>query len=98
MLRGSPWFFGKSFLLLVEVKGLDVPLHVPLGEQAFWVRIHGLPLAFMAKRMGEELGTVMRWLEEVDCRVDGTCVGELMRIKVDIGVFKPLRRGSKFTF
>lgn len=32
MLRGSLWFFCKSLLLLAEVKGLDVSVHVLLGE------------------------------------------------------------------
>lgn len=33
VLSGRPWFFGKSLLLLAEVKGLDVPANVPLREQ-----------------------------------------------------------------
>lgn len=59
VLSGRSWFFGKSLLLLVEVKGLDVPANVPLHGQEFWIRIHGLPHALMFVSMGETLGSVI---------------------------------------
>ena len=37
VLRGRPWYFGKTLLVLAKVKGLDVPVEVPLREQEFWV-------------------------------------------------------------
>lgn len=41
VLRSSPWHFGKALLLLAEVKGLDMPVEVPLREQEFWVCMQG---------------------------------------------------------
>ncbi|KAM2624148.1 hypothetical protein TB1_031149 [Malus domestica] len=37
VLQGSPWYFGKTLLVLAEVKGFDVHVEVPLREQEFWV-------------------------------------------------------------
>lgn len=35
VLRGSPWHFRKTLLLLAEVKGLEVLVEAPLREQEF---------------------------------------------------------------
>ncbi|KAM1158468.1 hypothetical protein ACFXTH_031839 [Malus domestica] len=37
VLRGSPWYFSKTLLVLAEVKGFDVHVEVPIREQEFWV-------------------------------------------------------------
>lgn len=52
VLKGSLWFFGKSLLLLAKVNKLQVPVDVPLREQCFWVRIHGLPPALYVEKDG----------------------------------------------
>lgn len=59
VLRGRPWFFGKSLLMFTEVKGLDVPANVLLHEHEFWIQIHGLPSSFMFVRIGETLGVAI---------------------------------------
>ncbi|CAN6695430.1 unnamed protein product [Malus baccata var. baccata] len=57
-----------AFLLLVEVMGMEVPVAVPLREQVFWVRVHGLLLTIMSK-----------WrLVAVDCNKDGTSLGRIL--------------------
>lgn len=35
VLRGSPWYFGKTLLVLAEVKGLAIPVEVPIRKQVF---------------------------------------------------------------
>lgn len=35
VLRGNPWYLGKSLVVLSEVKGVEVPADVPLMEQEF---------------------------------------------------------------
>lgn len=92
VLKGSPWFFRKSLLLLAEVKGLQVPVDVPLREPCFWARIHGLPSAFMTRKMGEIIGVALGRCVQVEC-VNDFCFWEFMRIRVSLDVFKPLRRG-----
>lgn len=32
VLRGNPWYFSKTLLILAEVKSLDVPVDFPLQE------------------------------------------------------------------
>ncbi|KAM1027772.1 hypothetical protein ACFX13_041188 [Malus domestica] len=49
VLRGNPWYFSKTLLILAEVKGLDVPVDSTLQEQVFWVRVYGMSSAFMPK-------------------------------------------------
>lgn len=88
VLKGSPWFFGKSLLLLAEVNRLQVPMDVPLREQCFWVRIHGFPPTFMSREMREVIGVALGRCMRVDCEND-FCFGEYMRIRVAIDVFKP---------
>lgn len=61
VLSSNPWYFGKTLLVLAEVKGLEVPMDVSLLEQEFWVRVHGLPPSLMSRRMREgELGAALR--------------------------------------
>ncbi|KAM1255703.1 hypothetical protein PS1_030065 [Malus domestica] len=67
-----------AFLLLAEVKGLEVPVAVPLREQVFWVRVHGLLLTIMSKHMREELGATLGRLVAVDCDKDGTSFGRIL--------------------
>ncbi|KAM3001073.1 hypothetical protein FF2_037406 [Malus domestica] len=92
VLKGSPWFFGKSLLMLAKVKGLQVSMDVPLREQCFWARIHGLPPPFMTREMGEIIGVALGMIVQVEC-VNDFCFREYMGIRVAIDVFKPLCHG-----
>ncbi|KAM1019041.1 hypothetical protein PS2_040193 [Malus domestica] len=49
VLRGNPWYFSKTLLILAEVKGLDVPVDSTLQKQVFWVCVYGPSSAFMPK-------------------------------------------------
>ncbi|KAM1112704.1 hypothetical protein ACFX13_046383 [Malus domestica] len=86
VLKGSPWFFGKSLLLLAEVNKFQVLVDVPLREQCFWVRIYGLPPAFMSRETMEVIGAALGRCVQVYCAND-FCFGDYMWIKVAIDVF-----------
>ncbi|KAM1484161.1 hypothetical protein TB2_035392 [Malus domestica] len=54
VLSNNPWYFGKTLLVLADVKGLEVPADISLLKQEFWVRVHGLPPSLMSRRMKDE--------------------------------------------
>ncbi|BFG21546.1 hypothetical protein CerSpe_078200 [Prunus speciosa] len=47
IMRGGPWTFNHSLLLMATADGLLDPLSSPLRSQEFWVQVKGLPLVFM---------------------------------------------------
>lgn len=95
VLRVSPWYFGRALVVFVEVHKDAIPVDVPLCDQEFWIRVHGLPLSLMTRAMGKEIGKVLGRLVAVESQ-DGLCLGEFMCIRVGVDVTKPLRRGLLF--
>lgn len=43
-------------MLFAEIKGVEVPLDVPLCEQEFWIQVHNIPPLLMTLLMREEIG------------------------------------------
>lgn len=93
ILDGGPWTFGRDLLVLAKVHRSAIPASIPLLTQEFWVRIHGLPILFMTKTMGEELGSSLGKVLKVNCDKHGDCLGDFLRIRVALDITVPLRRG-----
>lgn len=92
ILRGGPWTFNHSLLLLETVDDLIDPLSIPLRYQAFWVQVKGLPLVFMTSTMGKLIGEALGTYVATDQSRRGDCLGSYLRIRVLLDVGRPLRR------
>lgn len=51
VLRGSPWSFDKSLLVLSPTDGNEDPSTVPLEKQNFWILVWGLPSCLLTRAM-----------------------------------------------
>lgn len=91
VMRGVPWSFDNALLLLAPIDGKTDPLSVQLVIQNFWIRIRGLPPAFLSKAMGRRLGSLLGEFVDTDPS-KGECTRSFLRIRVGLEVSKPLRR------
>jgi hypothetical protein len=61
-----------------------------------WVRINNLPFGYMQKKWGTVIASpigIAGSVPVVDCDNTGRCWGSYMRVRVEVDVDKPLRRG-----
>jgi hypothetical protein len=96
VLDGPPWVVGTHAVLL---QGFNVdlkPSELIFNRMKVWVRILNLPFGYMQKRSGSVIAGsigVEGSVPVVDCDASGRCWGSYMRVRVEIDVDKPLRRG-----
>lgn len=95
VLEGRPWVFEGSLFSLGDFNGSipPAPAQMDFEKAPFWVRMFNLPLTCMSEAMGVHLGSMMGDVEEVETEVDGVGWGEYLRVKIKIGITKPLSRG-----
>jgi 14-3-3 protein epsilon len=97
VINGGPWSFDGHLLLLSQIGQGMIPSQVPLFQATFWVQVHDIPVGMMTKKVGEGLGKFMGELVEYDAKNSSNFWRNYMRIKVNIDVRKPLRRGKKIS-
>ncbi|VVA40137.1 PREDICTED: PRUPE_7G053200 partial, partial [Prunus dulcis] len=68
-------------LILGETNGLEDRHLVPLTTQPFWVRVKGVPLAYMERSTRQLIGDILGRFIETDSERGGTCLGSFMKIK-----------------
>ena len=86
-------FLNKHLLGLKEYDGKDCPLEVSFTTELFWTQIHDLPFSLMNKKTGLSLGNTIRKCMKVDVNGQEGMNGNCLRLKVEIDITKPLRRG-----
>ena len=95
MLKGRPWSFDKSLLVVQEYNTETRPSRISFDHSPFWIRILDLPRAAMTGKAGEMIGNAIGKCMSVDVDDRGQAKGMNMRIQVLINIRKPLRRGIK---
>ncbi|XP_050207905.1 uncharacterized protein LOC126657281 [Mercurialis annua] len=104
VIMGSPWTFDNNLLVLKDVDGIlnsslisdvDVtasPADMIFNIVPFWIRILNVPIGRMTKGManilGQKLGPIIDIDEE---RLGGW--SRFMRIRIEININNPLKRG-----
>ena len=92
--RSGPWNFENNLLLLCRWrKGLS-SANISFTHSPFWVQVWGLPFENMTEEVGWVIGSKMGHVLEVDRRSWLDEQAKFMRIKVEIPIDKPLRRGG----
>lgn len=69
------------------------PSRIPFERASFWVQMYGLPLACMNLTVGQQIGSAMGHVEEVDVDEEGMEWGESLKVKINLDLQKPLMRG-----
>lgn len=68
---------------------------VPLNKIAFWIKIHKLPCGTFTVAVGKSLGNYIGKFLEYETTNRGFPWMKSMRIRVELDVDKPLRKGRK---
>ncbi|XP_024642377.1 uncharacterized protein [Medicago truncatula] len=92
ILHSGPWSFDRNLLILDTISSEEQPSELDLHTVQFWVRIYDLPLKLRSDLMARKLGDLVGKFLEVDQR-DTNIMGKSIRIKVDIDLRNPLKRG-----
>ena len=92
--RNGPWNFDNNLLLLYRwKKGLSV-LNISFTHSPFWVQVWGFPFENLSKEAGRDLGNSLGKYIETDKHSWLLEQAKFMRIRVDLLLNKPLRKGG----
>ena len=95
--RSGPWNFDNNLLLLCRWrKGLTTS-NISFTHAPFWVQVWGLPFKYMSEDVGKDIGSRLGKVLEVDKRSLQAKQAKFIRIRVEIPIDKPLRRGGNIT-
>ncbi|KAI8005551.1 hypothetical protein LOK49_LG07G03173 [Camellia lanceoleosa] len=83
--------------MLKEFNGDLQPLDITFSTMAFWVHVSNLPLISMARDVGVLLGNQLGGFVDMEYGDGGITWGRTLRLRVEINIAKPLRRGLKLT-
>lgn len=95
VFEGGPWIFDNCMLLLRKVYPGELPATVPLFHLNIWVQIYFLPVGFMKKTVGKQIGDFIGFFLEYYERNNSTFWKEYMRLRVRIDVRQPLKKQKK---
>ena len=93
MLEGRPWVFEGSLFAVEDCDGLMVPANYTFDKASFWVKMINLSLACMSLVVGQQIGSSIGHVEEVDVDDGGIGWREFLRVKITLDLHKPLVRG-----
>ncbi|KAL5776413.1 hypothetical protein ACOSP7_009339 [Xanthoceras sorbifolium] len=63
--------------------------------QDFWIQIHNVPLLCMTCNIGLQLGAKIGKVKDMDVGASGDCTGKFLRVRVEVDVCQPLKRGLR---
>ncbi|XP_059428666.1 uncharacterized protein LOC132162443 [Corylus avellana] len=92
VLEGRPWVFEENLFGVEEYDGLTSPANFTFDKVSFWVRMFNLPLGCMSLVVGQQIGSSLGQVEEVDVDEGSMGWGAFLRVKVTIDLHKPLVR------
>nr|XP_023875245.1 uncharacterized protein LOC111987738 [Quercus suber] len=92
--KSGPWNFENNLLLLCRWRAGLTSTNIVFTHTPFWVQVWGLPFEFMNEVVGKDIGGTIGNFLEIDKRSWQSDQAKYMRIKVDVQLDKPLRRGG----
>ena len=95
--RSRLWNFENNLLLLCRWRrGLSLA-NLVFTHTPFWVQVWGLPFEHMTEEAGRDIGGKLGRVIEVDKRSWQADQAKFMRVRVDLPIEKPFRRGGYVT-
>ncbi|MBA0770683.1 hypothetical protein Gotri_019286 [Gossypium trilobum] len=92
ILNLPPWLFDQClFAMLPYVKDQDLDTYA-LNISPFWLRIFNIPLEYMDKQVGIDVGKAIGEVVAIDWRDNDGKWTKYIRVRVKIDVLKPLRK------
>ncbi|KAF8395337.1 hypothetical protein HHK36_019282 [Tetracentron sinense] len=90
VLANSPWAFNGHLLALQKWKEDTSVSEFVFDSISIWTQIHDLPLDWITRRIGMQLGSDIGCVEDVDIPFGGILGGKFIRIRVCINLNRPL--------
>ena len=92
--NNGPWCFDNQILALRQwEKGMTVRTmsftHIPI-----WVQAWGLPFDLINEEASQDIGRGLGTFIDVDCKASKSDQAHFLRVRVEIPLDKPLRRGG----
>ncbi|KAL0015264.1 hypothetical protein SO802_002333 [Lithocarpus litseifolius] len=95
VLNNGPWSFDNYYLLLwLWEKGMNAST-IKFTHFLLWVQVWGLPFELFSDDVATDIGKGIGKVVEVDCKGVAADQAKFLRIRVEVPLDKPLRRGSK---
>ena len=95
--RCGPCSFDNNLLLLCRWKKGLTSTNISFTHSPFWFQIWGFYFEHMSQEVGEEIGSKLGRFIEVDRRLWQSDQAKFMRVRVNLEIDKPLRRGAYIT-
>ncbi|KAK9983959.1 hypothetical protein SO802_033484 [Lithocarpus litseifolius] len=92
--KSGPWNFDNNLLLLCRWRKGLTSKNISFSHSPFWVQIWGLPFENMTEDIGKDIGSKIGRVLEVDKRAMQADLAKFLRIRVDVPIVEPLRRGG----
>ncbi|XP_074364138.1 uncharacterized protein LOC141704875 [Apium graveolens] len=93
--KGGPWSFDGAILVLSGIALGEDPSKIPLTTVNFRIQIHDFPIGFMSESIYRELGNFLGIFIEYDPNNNRGIWRNHMRVRIQVGVRKPLKRRKK---
>lgn len=95
VLRKRPWFFDNQFLVLQKWEPKMQKEDERFTRIPLWIQIRGIPQHWVSKELGWKLGTLFHKCLNVILSENGSKLGSLIKILVEVELKNPLLRGTK---
>nr|POF23150.1 uncharacterized protein CFP56_63612 [Quercus suber] len=92
--KNGPWNFENNLLLLYRWRKGMTAKNISFPHSPFWVQIWGLPFENMTKENGRDIGSKIGRVLEVDKIAVLADQAKFLRVRVEVQIDKPLRRGG----
>ncbi|XP_050282321.1 uncharacterized protein LOC126723089 isoform X7 [Quercus robur] len=94
VINNGPWSFDNHILLLRRwEKGMTV-FSVNFQTVPMWVQVWELPFDLINQEAGRAIGRRIGRVIEVDCKSIASGEARFLRVRVDVPLDKPIRRGA----
>uniref|UniRef100_A0A7N2KXV8 DUF4283 domain-containing protein n=1 Tax=Quercus lobata TaxID=97700 RepID=A0A7N2KXV8_QUELO len=92
--KNGPWNFANNLLLLCRWKKGMSAANIVFSHSPFWVQVWGVPFELMTEDTARDIGNRIGIFLEVDKRSWQADQAKYMRVRAELPLDKPLRRGG----
>lgn len=94
VMDGRPWLFDSHMFILQVFDGFSQPQHWKFDREVFWIQFHNLPMAYMTRDCGVQIGNSTGKVLDVEVIDDGVGWGQFLRVKIEISLLRAIARGK----
>ena len=94
VIKDGPWTFDNQVLLLTPWKIGMTADNVKFDSVALWIQIWGAPFHLVSPKVAEAIGSKLGMVVDVDKKQKQGGQSFFMRVKVEVPLAKPIRRGA----